>query len=97
MASPLTRTASFPEGYRITRAGGSLFIEVLADHPHPLRLRRDQLAGFGLRFEGGKQDRNGRSERLEPLLRARQVLFGAAILATALLVLLLVPAVLSGW
>jgi hypothetical protein len=45
-------SAEFDEGYRITRAGDSLFIQATDDRAGPLRLRGRELASFGVRLAG---------------------------------------------
>ncbi len=44
------RTETLPEGYRLTTTGTELRIEATSTNPRPLRLDRQQLAQFGLRF-----------------------------------------------
>ena len=55
------RTETLPEGYRLTTTGTELRIEVTDQSPgqcpRPLRLDRQQLAQFGLRFPDNVQAR----------------------------------------
>ena len=44
------RNETLPEGYRLTTTGSELRIEATDQSPRPLRLDRQQLAQFGLRF-----------------------------------------------
>ncbi len=50
MPEPVLHSEAFPEGYRLTTTGTELRIEVTSTIPRPLRLDRQQLAAFGLRF-----------------------------------------------
>ena len=50
MPEAVLRSETFPEGYRVTTTGTELRIEVTSTIPRPLRLDRQQLAQFGLRF-----------------------------------------------
>ncbi len=51
MPEPVLHSETFPEGYRLTTTGTELGIEAIKDHPRALRLDREKLAGFGLRFQ----------------------------------------------
>ena len=51
MSEPVIHSQTFPEGYSVTTTGTELRIEVTSTIPRPLRLNRQQLAHFGLRFE----------------------------------------------
>ena len=50
MHEAVIRTETLPEGYRLTTTGTELPIEATDQSPRPLRLDRQQLAQFGLRF-----------------------------------------------
>ncbi len=51
MPEAVLHSETFPEGYRLTTTGSELRIEVTSTIPRPLRLDRQQLARFHLRFE----------------------------------------------
>ena len=51
MPEAVLHTNTFTEGYRLTTTGTELRIEVTSTIPRPLRLDRQQLAHFSLRFE----------------------------------------------
>lgn len=50
MPELVRKTETFPEGYRVTSTSTELGIEATLEHPRPLRLDREKLAAFGLRF-----------------------------------------------
>ena len=50
MPEAVIRTETLPEGYLLTTTGTELRIEATSTNPRPLRLDRQQLAQFGLRF-----------------------------------------------
>ncbi len=50
MPDPVLHTDTFPEGYWLTTTGSELRIDPTEAHPKSLRLDRDALAHFGLRF-----------------------------------------------
>jgi hypothetical protein len=51
MPTPVIHSAEFNEGYQIDSAPDGLEISTTSYHARPLRLNREQLARFGLRFE----------------------------------------------
>ena len=51
MPELVLHSADFSEGYRITSTSDGLLIETTDHHPFPLKLSREALARFSLRFE----------------------------------------------
>ena len=89
-------SADFTEGYRITRAGDSLFIQATGECAGPLRLRRRELASFGVRLAGEEWVFNRAMNRGVARLTDERWRFAIVVLILSLAMLLLVPIITAG-
>jgi hypothetical protein len=96
MKTTLIHSADFAEGYRITRAGDSLFIQATGGCDGPLRLKDRQLAAFGVCLAGKRQVSYGAEMDKAGRLAEERLRFCVLVLILSLAMLLLVPIITAG-